>query len=260
VAWSPDGKWLASAISDGTVRVWETDFQRDPVILRDYAGVVTCVCFSHDGQFLASKSGHVRIWRCDRWTSVAVLAEPRTAEWFRNIAFHPKDPLLGTLGNEDTKVRVWKLAPDALLNVVTRRGSVIGYDVFFSHNSKDKPAVRVIANQLRKVDILPWIDDDALVAGTSAVTALEEAMKKVKAAVVFCGADGLGPWQALERDALHLTAVERKIPIIPVILPNVVGEPDLPLLLRGPVRVDFRKPEPDPLEKLIQAIRATQGR
>jgi len=39
------------------------------------------------------------------------------------------------------------------------------YDVFLSHNSKDKSAVREIAELLRGRGIVPWLDVDELIPG-----------------------------------------------------------------------------------------------
>lgn len=64
MVFSPDGKRLASASEDGTIRLWDTSTGVDIVISRSELDVVTVLEFSPDGKHLASgnKKGEVRIW------------------------------------------------------------------------------------------------------------------------------------------------------------------------------------------------------
>jgi WD40 repeat protein len=54
VAYSPDGKRIASAGADGTVKVWDVRNGQKLFDLKGHAGSVTCVTFSPDGKYLAS--------------------------------------------------------------------------------------------------------------------------------------------------------------------------------------------------------------
>jgi WD40 repeat protein len=64
VAFSPDGKRLASAGADGSVRVWDLATRQMVQTLRGHAGFVNQVVFSPSGQRVASASddGTVRVW------------------------------------------------------------------------------------------------------------------------------------------------------------------------------------------------------
>jgi WD40 repeat protein len=79
---------------------------------------VTSVSFAADGRFLASKSadGSVRLWRCDKWGTIAILAETHSSYAFAGLAFHPYQPTLATLGERDRVIRIWDLDFTAIIN------------------------------------------------------------------------------------------------------------------------------------------------
>ena len=128
------------------------------------------------------------------------------------------------------------------------------FDVFLCHNSQDKPAVIEIANQLKANNINPWLDKWHLRPGSSWQDSLEDQIDQIRTAAVFVGNSGLGPWQNEEIKAFIRAFVNRKCPVIPVLLPNAPKEPKLPVFLQGLMWVDFREHDPEPLGQLIWGI------
>jgi WD40 repeat protein len=64
VAYSPDGRRIASGSHDHSVRVWDSETGDELAVLRGHSSTVFNVAFSPDGSLIASasKDGTVRIW------------------------------------------------------------------------------------------------------------------------------------------------------------------------------------------------------
>jgi len=140
-----------------------------------------------------------------------------------------------------------------------RRRAAGQFDVFLCHNTSDKPAVKRIGRQLMERNILPWLDEWELQPGMAWQRVLEDQIGGIRAAAVFVGANGMGPWQRQELDTLLRQFVKRSCPVIPVLLPNAPTEPKLPLFLEGMTWVDFRVADPDPLDRFVWGITGKRG-
>src|SRR5687768_2168687 len=75
VAFSPDGKTLASASRDATIRMWEVRTGKLQRTLTLHTEGVYCVTFSRKGDLLATASGDktVRLWKSDTGAPIRTL-------------------------------------------------------------------------------------------------------------------------------------------------------------------------------------------
>jgi hypothetical protein len=129
------------------------------------------------------------------------------------------------------------------------------FDTFLSHNSEDKPVVRELAEKLVERGLKPWLDEWELVPGRRWQDELEQIIQTTKTAVVMFGPAGLGPWEDSEMQACLDEFVQRKLPVIPVLLPGAHAEPELPLFLRPFTWVDLRGGlNNDGLDRLVWGI------
>ncbi|HEX5754497.1 MAG TPA: hypothetical protein VFZ09_50400, partial [Archangium sp.] len=104
-AFSPDGKWVVTASSDGTARVWSADGKGEPVVLRGHESGVSSAAFSPDGKWVvtASEDKTARVWSADGKNKPVVLRGHE--EVVTSAAFSPDGKRVVTASAD--KARIW---------------------------------------------------------------------------------------------------------------------------------------------------------
>jgi WD40 repeat protein len=77
VAFRPDGRQIATAGADGTVRLWDAPTGTELAVLRCHTGLVACLAFHPDGWCLASggrQPGDVKLWDLTRHPEQLILS------------------------------------------------------------------------------------------------------------------------------------------------------------------------------------------
>ena len=128
------------------------------------------------------------------------------------------------------------------------------YDVFLYYDSKDRAAVKRIAEQLRERGIAPWFNEWEFRPGMPWRREVEAQIEQITAIAVFVGKNAMESWRQIELDTLVEQFEKRKCPIIPVLLTDAPERVELPPVLEVRHHVDFRRRTPDPIEQLIWGI------
>ena len=107
VAYSPDGKRLASAANDGTTRVWDANTGQPVAELTGEGPTVLSLAYSPDGRHIASgdDEGAVRLWDADTGQPVADLRNGHAGAVMR-VTFSPDGTRIAASGADDA-VQVW---------------------------------------------------------------------------------------------------------------------------------------------------------
>lgn len=133
-AFSPDGKWLATASFNATIRLWSLSGDSASLYKVFQASTLQRTCaFSPDGRWLASAGGDraVTIRDTSDWSVVAVM-QGHTNDIY-DMVFSPDSTMLAT-GGYDNTARLWNVGSWTSNAVFGGYGPV--YGVAFTSDSK----------------------------------------------------------------------------------------------------------------------------
>lgn len=106
IEYSPDGRYIATASADKSIKVWYAATGRIKAVLRGHNDEVLCVAFSPDGNFLVSGSRDetVKIWDIEQKNDIRTL---RGHSGVVNAVDYSPDGEYVVSASSDNTLRIW---------------------------------------------------------------------------------------------------------------------------------------------------------
>lgn len=119
LAFTADGRMLASGGRDHLIKVWDVENRTLIWTLSGHTSILQCVVFSPDGRMLAGSDadGMIRLWDMATGACLRVI-EAQTSGSVFGLSWHPGGQLLAS-GDSDATIRFWDTSSGACIRTLS---------------------------------------------------------------------------------------------------------------------------------------------
>ncbi|MEC4813599.1 MAG: NB-ARC domain-containing protein [Scytonema sp. PMC 1069.18] len=130
VRFSPNGKYFATGVINGEIRLWRTSDIRQLNIFQGHTAWVWTLAFSSDTRLLASGSADytIKLWDIHKGICLKTLREHTNKVY--TVAFHPSGSMIAS-GSEDRTIKLWDVNTGECLNTLIGHSDWV-WSVMFS--------------------------------------------------------------------------------------------------------------------------------
>jgi WD40 repeat protein len=108
LAYSPDGKFLATSGTSGEIKIWDADTYQEILCCRGHQHWVMFVSFSPDNKYLASASDDYSVKLWDLSTGLCAHTFNGHTDSVNVVIFSPNGKIIAT-GAQDSTIRLWQV-------------------------------------------------------------------------------------------------------------------------------------------------------
>ena len=132
LTWAADGRYIASASDDKTIRLWDVNTGDSMVEFQGHSNFVFCLAFNPQSNILCSGSfdEHVKLWDVRSGDCVSTL--PAHSDPVTGVDFN-RDGTCIVSGSHDGLIRIWDTATSECLKTIYAEGKfvkVVSFKIF----------------------------------------------------------------------------------------------------------------------------------
>ncbi|MCG5058491.1 MAG: serine/threonine protein kinase [Limnoraphis sp. WC205] len=134
IAFSSDGRTLASGSRDNTIKLWDVQTRREIATLTGHSSYVNSVAISPDGRTLASGSrdNTIKLWDVQTRREIATLTGH--SSYVNSVAISPDGRTLAS-GSRDNTIKLWDMQTQREIATLTGHSNSV-YSVAFSPDGR----------------------------------------------------------------------------------------------------------------------------